>query len=911
MSDDLTFLPSLRRGLVEAIDVIDDADGGALAGGPSLTAWVDVEERRADVTVRLLGPESVTAVAATQILRAEPRPDSTDVEPNYLPFVELATPDLPWMLTPARADAQGRIRPWVVLVVVREQEDVTLAARPGTSLPVLTTPIAELPDLAESWAWAHVQSLVAVDAIGEALDRGTGEVVGRLVCPRRLLPDCAWLACVVPAFTAGRLRGLGQAVERGAMLEPAWDVAAEGSIDLPVYYSWRFSTGAAGDFEALCRRLRPDGAAADVGRHAMDVGDPGLVSAAGHRVIADMEGALETPGVVSRTWDRTYQATFRREITNLLDTAAARPADDLTGPDPVVAPPFYGSGPTGAVAVPGGGWLREVNDDPISRAAAGLGAAVVRADQEALVAAAWDQAGALQAAASALNQARLGAEVAASWARRAGLLDDPDLLQLTAPMHAFLPSGSTTVRAALEASPVPTGLFSAAYLRQSRPGTALARDWNGHANVASGRLAVDHAATTLAATRAHPDPDDVAAIHFADHAMLAGAQVADATLTDVSDPELSGAPSPALQEEVTTLLHLHAERLPPQWTQRTAPRRRVMAASRALATNVSGIAGTVRRALDPMGSVRSALVIRVPALGDMLDDGPVPTALLLSPVFEDALSEDLTRLGAAWMLPGADAIARNRVRLVAANPHFIGALLVGANHEMWRELLWRGYPVAPTATFFHRFWNYTDEPRRNDVGEFAGWKQPLSIAENMARDTTGDSPVATVIVVRGDLVRRYPSAHYFLQEAELGADGAVPLEDADPVEPIFLGALSADTVFFGFDVAPRTVRGDRAHGVPGYFVGIEEQMGAPRLGLDEARSRHFTTLPKNWNALSWGHLVSSQEELDALVFARADSPRLAAMEPLDGITWGRNAAHLARACWQRPFRMYIHADTLV
>ncbi len=910
MSDELTFLPSLRRGLIEAVAVTDDARGGTLAGGPSLTAWVEVQERPADVPVRLLGPESVTAVAATQILRAEPRPDSTDVEPNYLPFVDVATPDLPWMLTPARADDQGRVRPWVVLVVVREQEGVTLAARPGTALPVLTTPIAELPDLAESWAWAHVQSLVGVDEIGAALDGATGEVVGRLVCPRRLMPDSAWLACVVPAFAAGRLRGLGQPVERGAVLEPAWAVPGEGAIDLPVYYSWRFSTGAAGDFEALCRRLKPDGGAADVGRHAMDVGDPGLVSPAAHRVVADMEGALETPGVVSRPWDPIYGDTFRREVTALLDTAAARPADDPSAPDPVVAPPFYGSGPSGAIAVPHGGWLRDVNGDPVARAAAGLGAAVVRSDQEALVAAAWDQAGALQATATALSQARLGAEVAASWTRRAARLEDPDLLQLSAPMHQFLRSGSSTIRRVLAASAVPAGLFGAAYLRQARPGTPLARDWSAQAVVDSGRLALDHAATTLAATQAHPDPDRVAAIHFADYGTLVGAQVADAALTGVTDPELAGEPSQALQDEVTSLLHLHAERLPPRFRRRPKPRRRETP-SRSVGSDVSEIAGTVRRVLDPMGSVRAALVVRIPALDGLLDDGPVPTTLLLSPVFEDALSEDLTRLGAAWMLPGADAIARNRVRLVAANPDFIGAFLIGANRELERELLWRGYPVASGATFFHRFWNYTGAPPRDDIAELAGWKRPLSIAENMARDTAPDAPAATVIVVRGDLVRRYPSAHYFLQEATLGTDGATPREDAAPVEPIFLGALSADTVFFGFDLETDVVRGDRPHGAPGYFVGIEEQVGAPRLGLDDARPRDFTTLPKTWNGLSWGHLATSQEELDGLTHARADSPRLTAMGPLEGATWGRNSAHLARACWQRPFRMYIHADTLV
>jgi hypothetical protein len=117
---ELTFLPALRRGLIQAVTATDDPVGGALAGGPTLTAWVDVQGSVAETEVRLLGPESVAGVAAGQILRAEPRPDSSDVEPNYFPFLELATPDLPWMLTPARAGERGRLRPWLVLVTVPE-----------------------------------------------------------------------------------------------------------------------------------------------------------------------------------------------------------------------------------------------------------------------------------------------------------------------------------------------------------------------------------------------------------------------------------------------------------------------------------------------------------------------------------------------------------------------------------------------------------------------------------------------------------------------------------------------------------------------------------------------------------------------------------------------------------------------
>ena len=61
-----------------------------------------------------------------------------------------------------------------------------------------------------------------------------------------------------------------------------------------------------------------------------------------------------------------------------------------------------------------------------------------------------------------------------------------------------------------------------------------------------------------------------------------------------------------------------------------------------------------------------------------------------------------------------------------------------------------------------------------------------------------ESTTSTVIVVRGDIVRRYPTAHYFLQAAALDGEEATPVEGAPAVEATFIGALDRDTVFFGF-----------------------------------------------------------------------------------------------------------------
>ena len=226
MSDELTFLPWLRRGLVQALTAPGPLDG-AIPRGPAVTASVDVQGSQASQDVRLHGPDHVLGLAPGQVLRSEPRADSVEVETTLFPYVELAAPDLPWLYTPAAPGDQG-LRPWLVLVVVREQEGVRLDT-PAGSTPLLRIDLPpaaiakELPDLVDAYAWAHVQSVVGLAGAAAAVERGSGEVIARLVCPRRLLPNSSWLACVVPAFDEGAGRPRGDGATRDALpgsLEP-------------------------------------------------------------------------------------------------------------------------------------------------------------------------------------------------------------------------------------------------------------------------------------------------------------------------------------------------------------------------------------------------------------------------------------------------------------------------------------------------------------------------------------------------------------------------------------------------------------------------------------------------------------------------------------------------------------------
>src|SRR6185436_10917519 len=243
--------------------------------------------------------------------------------------------------------------PWMVLVVVRKQPGVTVRVPRGEPLPVLeirapARVAQELPDLADSWAWAHAQVTAPSQATRELLEstiNGRPELsVSRLLCPRLLQPDTEYVACVVPAFELGRRAGLGQAItaDDEKRLEPAWrsGEAAPVSLDLPVFHHWSFATGAGGDFESLALLLRPRAVPPSVGRRLVDVSASGLLLepplAPGTSLALD--GALRPVTATDAPWPAAArQADVRAALAAVLNVPAV-----LAGAEPILAPPLYG-----------------------------------------------------------------------------------------------------------------------------------------------------------------------------------------------------------------------------------------------------------------------------------------------------------------------------------------------------------------------------------------------------------------------------------------------------------------------------------------------------------------------------------------------------------------------------------------
>jgi hypothetical protein len=441
-----TFLAYVRQGLAAQIAQPASETAAPPARG-DLTIGIQVNAR-APVTLDLqtYGPGDVIGFDEGQIGRTEPAPGTQDFEADLLAAVEFGRPDLPWLLTPAAPDpVHGRIRPWLTLVVVT-QDNSSVTSTSGGPLPVLNCRLAELPDLSESWAWAHAQVTGSPGTTADSLLASPGAALSRLICPRRLTPGTAYHACVVPSFQAGVLAGLGQPVPAGN-LAPAWGAGSPATVQLPVYYQWAFATGPSGDFATLAGQLRPRVIQAELGLRNIDIS------------AADPE--IPAPDL----------------------------ADSVIGMSGATGggPPVYGGLQAGTGAVlpatgTGPQWLRALNLDPRYRSAAGLGSQVIQNLQEQLMASAWAQAAQLAQANQLLRRGQLARSVSSAWYRKhlpstpAGPAADR-LVQVTGPAHGRIrpATAAQTISGQVSVSAPVTAAVSTAYRRAARPLGPLAR----------------------------------------------------------------------------------------------------------------------------------------------------------------------------------------------------------------------------------------------------------------------------------------------------------------------------------------------------------------------------------------------------------------------------------------------------
>ena len=534
MSDTLgtySFLPWLRLGMANNIAAADNdpmvktrasievklsISGKAVSGQPDLAATVSRN-------VALYGPGDIVGIDPKAVVKVEPRDWITNFETNYMPYIEFYDEDFPWRYTPAAPDlARHRLRPWLALVVLKEDEFIDAPVQSSRPLPAIDLkkpPKDILPPADQLWAWSHVhvnRDLVQEDGRVRSTDtdlvRGRLDAVlkanpdhgySRILCPRVLEPDTGYHAFLVPSFETGRLAGLGldEALKNPALFATlsAWAENPPRPVPTlyPVYKRWFFKTGTVGDFEYLVRLLKPRPADARLGRRDMDMQDPGsnlpeINDKPSLRGVLRLGGALKVPDEVLtddqeaeakayEDWSVPYPHPFQTALADFVNLA-----DDFAregSPDPVIVPPIYGrwhalterllTEADGSDATQSDNWVHELNLDPRFRVPAAFGTKVIQQNQEDYMDAAWGQVGEILEANRRIRAAQFAREASAIWHMRhldpIRRRNTERGLALMAPVQRRVTQGGTTVYRRLATSTVPRAALTAPMRRVLRP----------------------------------------------------------------------------------------------------------------------------------------------------------------------------------------------------------------------------------------------------------------------------------------------------------------------------------------------------------------------------------------------------------------------------------------------------------
>ena len=258
------------------------------------------------------------------------------------------------------------------------------------------------------------------------------------------------------------------------------------------------------------------------------------------------------------------------------------------------------------------------------------------------------------------------------------------------------------------------------------------------------------------------------------------------------------------------------------------------------------------------------------------------------------LSKKLEVFAPEVFLPGVGALPDDFIMAVKTNPRFVEALMVGANHEMGRELLWQGFPTDQRGTPFQHFWQRLDGS--NDIAPINEWHAaPLG-------SQPGSTPML-VLLLRGQLLERFPTLSIYAypfdaQENRPGgssppiAAGAPDPKEMDPTRtilPVMKGRLNQDITYLGFNIDPDKMEK--------YFFILEEQMTEPRFGFDEPDGEGQDG--PTWLDVDWSEVgVDSGKYFGSANLKQADP----AQNKPQWVT--PHAATVADALLQRPFRGY-------
>ena len=308
------------------------------------------------------------------------------------------------------------------------------------------------------------------------------------------------------------------------------------------------------------------------------------------------------------------------------------------------------------------------------------------------------------------------------------------------------------------------------------------------------------------------------------------------------------------------------------------------------------------------------------------------------PDFEDPMYEKLRDISSELLIPNLNLIPPNTISLLVTNPPFIESYMVGLNHEFGKELLWREYPTDKRGSYFRQFWDVkgiiTNETgltqeqlteKYKDIVPLDKWFSTSALGNHNNRNLGGKKQV--VLVVKGELFKKYPNTIVYAQKAHIFKDGhGTPDASREPVIievqteeemkaeikfPIFKADVNPDIKFFGFDFTIPQARGaddpQNENDDWGYYFIIQQVPGEPRFGMDIFYEPDDPAHP-TWDDVSWDKYNPVKGFISTNVKPTGFTPT-GAGENIN--QWGNNSAMMAYILYQKPVMIAVHAKEML
>ncbi len=393
------------------------------------------------------------------------------------------------------------------------------------------------------------------------------------------------------------------------------------------------------------------------------------------------------------------------------------------------------------------------------------------------------------------------------------------------------------------------------------------------------------------------------------------------------------------------------------------------------------------------------------------------------PKFDLPMYKPLADHSAELFLPNINFIEQNSISILETNQKFIEAYMVGLNHEFARELLWREYPTDQRGSYFRQFWEVSgflddqtlgveslkarykkilderempelrvyydllldsDVPKDQellteahqhilkeelkDIKPLHYWRKRSKLGDHDNRELPGDTEEEVVLVIRGELLKKYPTAVIYAHKAVWRDENEDPVLNPDQVidpskermlapipegmednppkdlvkSPLYEAKVDPDIYFFGFDLTVCEAKGGTGKedepvdpvcadevgwDDPGWFFVIKERPGEPRFGLDIGEGGNIEANKiELWNDLSWndlqpeviagGHIQISDDPLSITAdqsLEGDDSEKRDQQDEDKEIAWTHemSAAELAYILYQVPVLVGVHGSEML